>query len=333
MTQLALGIDPEPLGVAPFIMAARGYAGAARHRPRRAGAPARAGHGASRRWARTSAATSWPACSPPAWTRDRRLRLFIDVGTNCEIALGGAERMLATAAPAGPAFEAAQIRCGMRAADGAIEVVRDRRRRARAGRDRRGRARRALRLGPRRRGRRAGPRRPARPLGAASPPTRRRPSCRPRLADAPRRAGERRARVRAALAARRATPSGPCSSRSATCASCSSRRPRSRRAGRCCCEELGVECRATSSRCCSPARFGTLPLARQRRPHRPRARAARDAHRLGAATSPARAPRWCCSRRRSAHAAEALLEEVEYVELSDRTRLQRPLHRPAQAAG
>jgi uncharacterized 2Fe-2S/4Fe-4S cluster protein (DUF4445 family) len=29
-----------------------------------------------------------------------------------------------TAAPAGPAFEAAQIRCGMRAADGAIEVVR-----------------------------------------------------------------------------------------------------------------------------------------------------------------------------------------------------------------
>src|SRR4029077_6272291 len=28
-----------------------------------------------------------------------------------------------TAAPAGPAFEAAQIRCGMRAADGAIEGV------------------------------------------------------------------------------------------------------------------------------------------------------------------------------------------------------------------
>ena len=56
-------------------------------------------------------------------TRDRRLRLFIDVGTNCEIALGSAERVLATAAPAGPAFEAAQIKCGMRAADGAIEGV------------------------------------------------------------------------------------------------------------------------------------------------------------------------------------------------------------------
>jgi uncharacterized 2Fe-2S/4Fe-4S cluster protein (DUF4445 family) len=57
-------------------------------------------------------------------TRDRRLRLFIDVGTNSEIALGSVDRVLATAAPAGPAFEAAQIRCGMRAAEGAIEGVR-----------------------------------------------------------------------------------------------------------------------------------------------------------------------------------------------------------------
>ena len=56
-------------------------------------------------------------------TRDRRVRLFIDVGTNSEIALGSSERVLATAAPAGPAFEAAQIKCGMRAADGAIEGV------------------------------------------------------------------------------------------------------------------------------------------------------------------------------------------------------------------
>src|SRR5206468_11760777 len=55
--------------------------------------------------------------------RDRRLRLFIDVGTNSELALGSNERVLATAAPAGPAFEAAQIRCGMRAAEGAIEGV------------------------------------------------------------------------------------------------------------------------------------------------------------------------------------------------------------------
>jgi uncharacterized 2Fe-2S/4Fe-4S cluster protein (DUF4445 family) len=56
-------------------------------------------------------------------TLDRRIRLFIDVGTNSEIVLGSSAEALATAAPAGPAFEAAQIRCGMRAADGAIEGV------------------------------------------------------------------------------------------------------------------------------------------------------------------------------------------------------------------
>ena len=49
--------------------------------------------------------------------------LFIDIGTNCEIVLGNGERLMSTAAPAGPAFEAASIRCGMRAAAGAIEVV------------------------------------------------------------------------------------------------------------------------------------------------------------------------------------------------------------------
>ena len=51
------------------------------------------------------------------------MRLFIDVGTNSEIVLGSSASALACAAPAGPAFEAAQIRCGMRAAEGAIEGV------------------------------------------------------------------------------------------------------------------------------------------------------------------------------------------------------------------
>jgi uncharacterized 2Fe-2S/4Fe-4S cluster protein (DUF4445 family) len=55
--------------------------------------------------------------------RDKRIRLFVDVGTNCEIVLADGDRILATAAPAGPAFEGAQIRCGMRAAPGAIEGV------------------------------------------------------------------------------------------------------------------------------------------------------------------------------------------------------------------
>jgi uncharacterized 2Fe-2S/4Fe-4S cluster protein (DUF4445 family) len=37
--------------------------------------------------------------------------------------LGSSKRVLCTAAPAGPAFEGSQIKCGMRATDGAIEGV------------------------------------------------------------------------------------------------------------------------------------------------------------------------------------------------------------------
>jgi uncharacterized 2Fe-2S/4Fe-4S cluster protein (DUF4445 family) len=122
MLQLALGIDPEPLAMVPFSMAARALAAATAtdfgvhvhpHAP----------------------AVTFPALGAyvgpdvvsgvlaTGLTLDRRIRLFVDVGTNSEIVLGSAARAFATAAPAGPAFEAAQIRCGMRAAEGAIEGV------------------------------------------------------------------------------------------------------------------------------------------------------------------------------------------------------------------
>jgi uncharacterized 2Fe-2S/4Fe-4S cluster protein (DUF4445 family) len=55
--------------------------------------------------------------------REDKMRVFVDVGTNGEIVIGSSQRTLATAAPAGPAFEGSQIKCGMRATDGAIEGV------------------------------------------------------------------------------------------------------------------------------------------------------------------------------------------------------------------
>jgi uncharacterized 2Fe-2S/4Fe-4S cluster protein (DUF4445 family) len=122
MTQIALGIDPEPLSMAPFIVTAHELP------------PARAADFGVTLHPRAPA-FAFPSLGAyvggdivagllaTGLTRDRRVRLFIDVGTNSEIALGSAERVVATAAPAGPAFEAAQIRCGMRAADGAIEGV------------------------------------------------------------------------------------------------------------------------------------------------------------------------------------------------------------------
>ena len=55
--------------------------------------------------------------------REDHVRLLVDVGTNGEIACGSAERVVSTAAPAGPAFEGGQILHGMRATEGAIEGV------------------------------------------------------------------------------------------------------------------------------------------------------------------------------------------------------------------
>lgn len=55
--------------------------------------------------------------------QDEGVRLLVDVGTNGEIILGSKVRTIATAAPAGPAFEGAQIKDGMRASAGAIEAV------------------------------------------------------------------------------------------------------------------------------------------------------------------------------------------------------------------
>ena len=52
-----------------------------------------------------------------------QLTLFLDVGTNGEIALGNSDWMVTCACSAGPAFEGAGVRCGMRAVDGAIENV------------------------------------------------------------------------------------------------------------------------------------------------------------------------------------------------------------------
>ncbi len=122
MTALALGIDPEPLGVAPFVMTSSqpptvlaSELGLALH-PR-------------------AQAVMFPALGAyvggdivagmlaTGMDRDKRTRLFIDVGTNCEIVLSNGDTILSTAAPAGPAFEGGAIRCGMRAAEGAIEVV------------------------------------------------------------------------------------------------------------------------------------------------------------------------------------------------------------------
>jgi uncharacterized 2Fe-2S/4Fe-4S cluster protein (DUF4445 family) len=123
MHHLLLGIDPIPLGSAPFALAtdravtvraseldllthpgARVYA-----------LPCIAGH--------VGADTAGVILAEAPHESDE-VELVVDVGTNAEIVLGNRHFLLAASSPTGPAFEGAQISSGQRAAPGAIERVR-----------------------------------------------------------------------------------------------------------------------------------------------------------------------------------------------------------------
>ncbi len=122
MHHVVAGIDPTPLGQAPFTLAtaepievraeqfelpcphARVYL-----------APCIAGH--------VGADTAAVVLNEGPH-RSATMQLLVDVGTNAEIVLGDANRQFAASSPTGPAFEGAQLSCGQRATAGAIERVR-----------------------------------------------------------------------------------------------------------------------------------------------------------------------------------------------------------------
>lgn len=123
MHHLVLGIDPVPLGSAPFALATDGSVRTTARElelPLRPGArvyllPCIAGH--------VGADAAGVILAETPYLADE-LTLLVDVGTNAEIVLGNRERLLAASSPTGPAFEGAQISCGQRAAPGAVERVR-----------------------------------------------------------------------------------------------------------------------------------------------------------------------------------------------------------------
>jgi uncharacterized 2Fe-2S/4Fe-4S cluster protein (DUF4445 family) len=122
MHHLVLGLDPTPLGTAPFELATdeavetradalgMGLRNAHVHL-----LPCIAGHvGAD-----TAAAMLSEGPHRAEWPQ-----LLVDIGTNAEIVLGDRTAVFAASSPTGPAFEGAQISCGQRATAGAIERVR-----------------------------------------------------------------------------------------------------------------------------------------------------------------------------------------------------------------
>jgi len=123
MHHLFLGIDPTPLGTAPFtlttdqttVLRASDIDIYLHPEARVCTLPCIAGH--------IGADTAGVILSERPDLAEEYV-LLVDVGTNAEIVLGNRNRLLAASSPTGPAFEGAQITSGQRAAPGAIERVR-----------------------------------------------------------------------------------------------------------------------------------------------------------------------------------------------------------------
>ncbi|MBT9684301.1 ASKHA domain-containing protein [Pseudoflavonifractor sp. MCC625] len=122
MHHLALGLSPASLGLAPYLpvlrepllLPAAGWnlpvhpAGQVAMLPNLAG----------------FVGADTVACLLAGdFVRREELTLLLDIGTNGELVLGNRERRITCSTAAGPAFEGAKIRCGMRGAEGAIDHV------------------------------------------------------------------------------------------------------------------------------------------------------------------------------------------------------------------
>jgi len=122
MHHIVLGIDPTPLGMAPFVLATSesvsGWANELDLKLPNASyyvGPCIAGH---------VGADTAAAILAEGPHRSSQMQLLVDIGTNAEIVLGNTEQQFAASSPTGPAFEGAQISAGQRATAGAIEHVR-----------------------------------------------------------------------------------------------------------------------------------------------------------------------------------------------------------------
>ncbi len=123
MHHLFLGIDPTPLGTAPFtlttdqttVIRAADLDLYLHTEARVCILPCIAGH--------IGADTAGVILAERPDLSEEYV-LLVDVGTNAEIVLGNRNRLLAASSPTGPAFEGAQITSGQRAAPGAMERIR-----------------------------------------------------------------------------------------------------------------------------------------------------------------------------------------------------------------
>lgn len=122
MHHIALRIPPDAIGMAPFIS---GIADSVDVASRDLGIKIMSGanvHCLPSEAGYVGADNVAVLIAEEPYKQDQ-IKMIIDIGTNSEIALGNKDKLYSTSCATGPALEGAQIKCGMRAAKGAIEGV------------------------------------------------------------------------------------------------------------------------------------------------------------------------------------------------------------------
>jgi len=122
MSHIFLGIDPTPIGHAPYLAVfreavdckARALAVEVNHNANLHVLPNIAGFVGS---------DTIGVILASGMAHDDQVQLAIDIGTNGEVVIGNRDRMLACSCAAGPALEGARIQFGMRATEGAISKI------------------------------------------------------------------------------------------------------------------------------------------------------------------------------------------------------------------
>ena len=123
MHHTLIGVDPTPLGQSPFTLAVKDWLdlpgdlldlGLTRQ-ARVSLLPLIGGH---------VGADTAAAYLTQMERMDGRSVLLVDIGTNAEIVLSHQGKVAAASSPTGPALEGAEISCGVRACEGAVERVR-----------------------------------------------------------------------------------------------------------------------------------------------------------------------------------------------------------------
>jgi len=122
MSHLLLGIDPHPIAHAPYVAVFREAIDVNAHA---AGVDVNADANLHvlPNIAGFVGSDTVGVVLASGLMHSEEVRLAIDIGTNGEVVIGNRDRLLACSCAAGPAFEGARIRYGMRAADGAISKV------------------------------------------------------------------------------------------------------------------------------------------------------------------------------------------------------------------